>query len=382
MTDFSEAYVIGLLADVEEQVPALLDQLKEARSRAILVDGELTGLLQRLEEVKSRQKDARSACDKMTMSVNQGNMKIATLHQENAAFTKKRDDIRVEMERVVDEPGLKRKLRRQRAKLRVQIDDREAEILALRERLEGERVQVQQFEEQITADKDTMRRFSQELDGLQGQLPAPDLYTQLFSAAAARAHCRFFLDADVAAWNSELREAIGWMNELHGALKLGKYRLDRNSELLGGRARASVEALYGCICLGDEDGARELFRSVADPGLFFHQILGIFQLWCLGLYLLGEEKSLRSLLQTHRYADGLRGAYVAAFSGLANADERRLNKGIGDILRYEWEGWQDPSRCRGLGVVNLGAVAMARLARKRDLRIAVHGKTFPEALLA
>ena len=54
--------------------------------------------------------------------------------------------------------------------------------------------------------------------------------------------------------DGELREAISWVVTLHTELRKGSYRLDKNSDLVGGRAMASAEALYGAAALAKELG--------------------------------------------------------------------------------------------------------------------------------
>jgi hypothetical protein len=197
----------------------------------------------------------------------------------------------------------------------------------------------------------------------------------------AKAHCELFLERRADRWSALSREAIGYVLTLHRELRAGKYRLDQNSELVGGRSMASAEALYAAVALGDDRLAGELFGLVTDPGLFFHQIFNVFRVWCVGLYLGNRVAELRALLGLHQYSEGLRGAYVQTFLGLLARDQKRVTTGLKDLTRHEWEIWLDPSLERGAGIVNVGAVALRRLALARGLGVRVPGPTVPEILM-
>lgn len=382
MVELSEAYVLGLLTDIEASVPQLLTQLTQAKKRAAAVDAELSNLLRRLDDSQNALRQAQAQLQRASASVNDGNSQIATLHSEIAMLQKKGEDIKLEMERVRDEPALRRKLRRERAKVRVQVEDKETEIEEIKKRVEGDRASLGKADEIRNTERDRSRVLTAELDKLQSQLPSPYLYTKLAETLAARAHCNMYLDHDAVTWAKELREAIAWATELHRELRAGKYRLDRNSDLVGGRAMATAEAIYGALAIGEPDLCKELFELATDPSLFFHQIFNVFRVWCLGLYLTGQTRKLGELLRLHQFAEGLRGGYVNAFIGLLQKDKRRLAVGLKDITRHEWEIWQDPNLVRGAGVVNVGAVALGRLALDAGIAVQMPGPTVPTELLA
>lgn len=379
--ELSEAYVIGLLTELEERAPRVEEKLRRQAKRAQAVDAELSTLLIRLDKAKRSLKAAKQSAAQLGIRINEANMNIARLHRETATISQRGEDIATEMERVG--PGLShRKLRRERAKMRVQIEDREHEIKDLGTDVEGLRQALQKNETTAEQELDRTRAITVELDKLQAILPSPYLFAELFETSAGRAHCRLFVDHDSSAWSKELEDAIGWSLKLHKDLRSGKYRLDRNSELVGGRAMATAEALYGAVAIERYDLARELFATATDPGLYFHHIFNVFRVWCLGLYLAGRTKELRELLRLHQFAEGLRGGYVNAFIGLLKKDRRRLAVGLKNVTKHEWELWQDPSLVRGAGVVNLGAVALCKLALARGLPVDMPAKTVPNGVLA
>ena len=378
--ELNEAYVTGLLADLEAQVPAMRLELSRARERAAAVDAELSNLIRRLDGCKESQVAAQDTEKKAATDITERNMRIASLHQELAGLKRRSEDLKTEMERV-GEGAIQRKLRRDRAKLSVQIEDREAEIGKKRAEVEKLREALQAAETSLSLERDKGRLIVKELDKLQSQLPSPYLYTGLFDRTTARAHCCFYLDRDGIAWAREQRVAIALVSELHRELRAGKYRLDKNSDIVGGRAMATAEALFGAVAIGDLQLAIDLFELATDPGLFFHQIFNVFRVWCLGLYLEKRTTELKELLRLHQYASGLRGGYVQTFIGLMTGEAARVAFGLKAIVQHEWEIWQDPAQVRGAGVVNLGAAALARLALQRHISVRLPGDTVPQELI-
>ena len=384
MIALNEGYVIGLLADAELAVPMLEREMAEGSRRDRAVDAELSAALKRLDGSKIAVERGEQQLGKLALEVSEGNQRTASLHQEVASLKRRSEDLKTEMERVG--PGaIYQKLRRDRAKLQVQVEDRERELLALKTRIDTAREALQQADQGLVAERERMQAITRELDRLEQELPRPDLHMRLFTATAARAHCRFFLERQAPAWRRELRGAIETVVELHRALRAGKYRLDRHSDLVGGRATASAEALYAAVAIGEDGLARELFSLITDPSLYFVEIFSVFRVWCLGLYLHNQRNQLARLLQVHQWAPGLRGAYVEAFQGLLQKDARQLTTGLKNLARHEWEVWQDPRELRGAGVVNVGGLALARLARAQRVAFArsgpVAGSTIPDELL-
>jgi hypothetical protein len=379
--ELSEPYVLGLLAEAEQERPLVIKRLKDAESSAALIDGELASILEKLATNRQRRRQSKSDQDRLIASINRDNMAISACHQEVAMYSRKRDDIKTEMDRVRDEPGMNRKLRRQRAKLRVQIDERKEEVEMLRQRSESEREQLQRTQRELNDYRDQDRLWTNELDALQTQLPAPDLYVHLFYTLTTLAHTRLFLDKSADGWLQDFDAAISVMENLHQALRMGKYRLDKHSQWVGGRSNASVETLYGAVALGDVTRAKHFFEILTDSSLFFHQIFNVFRVWCLGLYLTGNHRELQKLLQTHHYASGIRGAYVASFSGLLFHKRDLLIKGLADMVRFHHSTDDHNPRARGLMVVSVDIFALVRLARKQGINITPTGPSLPSSIL-
>ena len=209
--ELTEAYALGLLADLEVSVPRLMRKLEQGRQRAATVDVELSNLLRRADQTRQAIEDGESNITRTGASITEHNMRIATLHQECAALRKRSEELKTEMERVG--PGaIHRRLRRERAKLSVQTEDREEEIGRLRAEVEEQRSRLQSIEGKLDGDRDRLRVVVQELDKMQSSLPDPYLYAEIFQARAARAHCVFFLDRNVSPWVSEMHEG----DRLHG----------------------------------------------------------------------------------------------------------------------------------------------------------------------
>jgi hypothetical protein len=380
LPELSQAYVIALCAELERRVPALRAELEASRARAARVDAELTALVGRLAAAKQKLEDLRRRQAQLAQTMSEKNSRVAQAHQESGALTKKASDIKTEMDRVG--PGqIQIRLRRERAKLLVQIEDREKEVTKLRAEVDSARHGLTDAETETSSERDRQRQVFGELDGLQAQLPRPQLYTELTLGMMAGAHCRLFLDQAMPPWTADLGRALDLVSELHKELRKGSYRLDKNSELLGGRDTATVEATYAAVAIGEQARARELFALGTDPSLFFDQIFNTFRLYCLGFYLESRTNELRSLLQRHEFSTGLRGGYVQAFAGLLAKDQAKVGAALRVIVKHEWEVWQDPKLVRGAGVVNVGATAIARLALDRGLRVVLPGPTVPELVV-
>jgi hypothetical protein len=382
MAELSDAYAIGLLADLEPLVERLDRELQDSRARAARIDTELSDLLVRLDDCTRELARVQRQSEDAAAALAIHNSRTASLHQEIAAVTRRAGEIKLEMERFdPDEPAYAR-LRRERARQLVQLEDYESDLAKIKTAVDAARGSLSSAESQTVQQKEESRRLVAELDRLQSQLPSPQLYLRLFEARAGRAHCRLLLDRDPTAWEQEMRAAITHVAELHRELRAGKYRLDKNSDVVGGRAMASAEAVYGAAALGDRALAAELFASITDASLFLDQIFNVFRVWCLGLYLAGARQELDRLLERHRYATGLRGGYAEAFLGLLGRDGRRLNAALKTISRSEWDSWQDPMSTRGAGVVSLGATALARLAIDAGVRVSLPGPTVPDDVIA
>lgn len=379
MSELSEAYCIGLLGDVEAQLPVLVREMEQARRRAEAVDAELSGLVRRLDDARIAQEDAQSRANRAAQVVGDGNAKIASVHQETASLKRRADDIKIEMDRVG--PGaIHQRLRRERARFLVQIEDREKIIAGQREIIERARAELTEAESTGESERERSRAIVKSLDALQSQLPRPRLFADLFSARAGLAHCRLFLGEDVAVWQRDVRGAIAEMQRLHSELRAGKYRLDKNSDLVGGRANESADAAYAAVAIGDYALARELFTVITDPTLFFHNIFNIYRLWALGLYLHERWPELGTLLRTHQYEGALGGAYALAFRALMERDRASLTRALAAIAQKEWQQWQNPKLTRAAGVVSFGAVAIARLARRGGIDVKPTFPTVPERL--
>lgn len=97
MIKLSPAYVTGLLADLEQEVPDLRQRLAQARARAERIDAELSVLLRRLDESKSILAKSHGRCSKATFEVSERNSQVASLHQAIASLKRKSEDIKIEM---------------------------------------------------------------------------------------------------------------------------------------------------------------------------------------------------------------------------------------------------------------------------------------------
>ena len=380
MTGPTEAYVLGVLGDVDVEIEEQRRRLELARQRSRAVDAELSRLLRRLQDERSSMERIRQEAQRLHQSLAEGNLRIASLHQEMASHRRRADDLKLEMERVG--PGaIQRRLRRERAKHLVQVEDREVQIVKLRERGDQLREAIRATEQRATESKDRLRQMLEELDRMQASLPPPDLYVRLAELELGHAHAHLWLGGELETWRSGLERAVQTVEELHRDLDAGKYRLDRNSDLLGGRTWVSGEALCAALWVGGTERASRLFELVADPELFFHEILNVFRLWVVGLLVGGRHAELMELIEHHRYDTGLREGYVEAVVGLLGRDARAFGRGLRLIAREEWAATQGAHRVRAAGLVSLGALTLARFGLERGLAVPRGLATVPERLL-
>ena len=364
--ELTAPYVLGLMFEVEREAAALEAQLSEAESRAQAIDDAFTV---NLVQFKKAQATVLSSLDEKELAarkLGELNGKMAPLHREIAIFQKRADALAVDMERSKGNEEARRAFRRARATQLVQIEDRTLVMKKLETDAAVFRQTVHTAETRLVAERDHERLVARELDTLQSQLPRPTLYVQRAENLLAQAHTKFFTERERATWLRTVRQSINQMLALHQALRSGRYRLDKNSEVLGGRSAGTAEALYGAVALGDVDLARRLFREATKPGLFFHQIFHVFRAWCLGLYLSDQRDALADLSGLHQFSQGARGGYAQVFLALLQRDPEMFARGFKNLVDGSWQIWQR-SDTPALGVVNVPALALLRLAAMQNM---------------
>lgn len=381
MRVLSEAYVLGLMAEVAERLPGAHLALSSAKERVASVEAELGASTAAHQKAAAQVRACAEKQGKYQVELGELNQAIAAAHQQTAALKRKLEELQEEMDRE-GKGQLFRRLRRERAKQLNLIDDREGKLSKLQSRVQEIRAGLGEMDGTVKRANEQLHETRSILESHQEALPAPELYNQVFELTVSQAHCEFFLDRVAAPWCESVHGAIAWVASLHSALRAGKYQLDRNSHLVAGRSTASAEAIYAAVAISDLQLARELFVLVTDPSLYFHEIFNVFRIWCVGLWLHGEVAQLKTLLHRYEFAEGLRGGYVQSFFGLIEADPAKVSLGLKEICRHELELWQDPTLNRGLGVVNVGAVALGRLALDAGLRVSIPGNTVPDVLIA
>jgi hypothetical protein len=382
--DLSQAFVVGLLAELQRRAAELRQSLAAAQGRAERLEAVLAATATRYRSAQAAVRTARESAGRAATRIADANAalvsltrEIATLEARAAGFAKAAQGVR--------EGPVLLELRRSRAELMVQATARGKRATALRLDAEQARTTLQASERDKVVHGDTLRLVEAELLRLQDELPAPQTTLQLFEATAAQAHCTFYLEGQPQPWRRAQLSCCADVLALHTALRAGRYPLEQNSEVLGGRAQATVEALYAYVALDDVAAARALFAAATDSALFFHHIDNVFLTWCLGLYVTGDHPALRSLVQLHLYAAGPRGTYAQAFAALLQGDAAAFGMALRRLVQTDWRlGRRLPQR--GLAVVNVRALALCRLAQVAGLAWesaaagADLGPTVPEAL--
>ena len=376
----SDAYVIGLASDLSAVLREKEGAIRGLREGSIEVEGVLGEVLAELVAGRESLDKLEREHGVVSRRISELNGELSALHQRSGVLQVRTEEMKKKMFIVGRSDPDYRHLRRERARLLNEGEDLAAEIAGVEAGVEGERGRLNKVDEGLAPARVRVDESEAQISHLQGKIPQPGVVVELFEIRVASLNCEFFLEGDSARWSEGLVEAVGGMVRLHRELRGGRYRIDRNSEFVGGRATATGEALYGAVVIGRKEDAGELFRLACESDLFFHDIFGVFRCWCLGLYLEERFEELRTLLAAHRFSEGLREAYVASFSALLEGDSRRLSVGLKDLLRLEWQVWLGAGERRGLGVVNFAASALMVLAREAGMTVTVDAPTIPAYL--
>lgn len=371
-------YLVGLLYTLSRRHAELTARLAPRLAAAAAAQDALDLAALALGLTQTEQQRLKGELQQQARDIGDGNGRLANLHREAAVLQRRVDTLRVTM---LAAAGIEQQqLRRSRAGVQLQlkalrgrqVQEEEALASLHAAQVAAQRVQV------LTIDR--ARQQGASLDDLQAQLPAPELYLEQFMLGAAQAHCRMALDQAPQAWRLAVLQALVPMQALHRAVHTGHYRLDQNSALLGGRHPAVAEAVYAALAAGAATEARTLFEQSCDPTRLFHHILPVFRLWCVGLSLQGRFAELLPLVRTHRYADGLRGAYANVFLALCQRDAERWPRALQRLVQLEGRlasSLPEPA----LAVICVAGLALAHWGQQAQLPLPELGPTVPLGLL-
>lgn len=380
MQTLNEAYVLGALPDVEHRISELTKCLHKQDIQHVHAEQQLDILAKELTAGKKTMKDTQSVVAKSLIELQEKNVQLSNVFQEIAGLKRRSEELKKELIRLGKDEGY-RKIRRERAKLLVQTEEKEHQAQSLESEVQALRDSRKKEETAIRLAQDQMNQLGMEMDQLQAELPDPKLLGELADSLMARAHCQMFLDRNASHWQTALRTAIDHIAALHRALKKGRYRLDKHSDLVAGRSNATSNACYGALCLDNPSLAKEIFELASDPQVFFHHIFQVFRLWCVGLYVSSRKSELEELLKMHWHAPGLRGGYVRAFAGLLTQHQDMFDKGVSTIVRQEWDQEQATHNMRGLCVINVNAIALLKMGRMQKLSTKkIQDPTIPKEL--
>ena len=375
------ARLYTVLTDMQFEVRGLKEEVRKARLRAEGIKVELSNIMGRCDVARNEILQRQQRRDLLTDRIGQGNNDMLRLHQDIAMLKVRADELLSEISRL-GQGGGDRQLRRERARLLIRIEEKQEQLQGIIPQVEQAKAELGSIEKKLSEANDRYRVVYRELDSLQNQLPSPCLFTRLFEYTAAGAHAQFQLEGDPESWRRTMQGPIVLVRDLHIDIRAGKYRLDKYSDLVGGRAFATVEAIYSALVLGKAPLALELFRLAADPELYFHHIFNVFRVWLLGLYLQGNVTGLRELLRYYRYAGGIRRAYVETMLGILDRQPALLLRGISYLVRYHWEMAQQATAVRGSGLVCVAGLGLVALARSQGLRVPFEAPSLPRSLLA
>jgi hypothetical protein len=379
MSELNEAYVVGLLADLETKLPAIGQKLTEAQNRADAVNMELLAALDKQQAARDLVGTSKAALSELAAEIGRLNQRVVGTHRDIEIFQNRANDVKRELDRAP--ASAQPALRKAYAQLQTQLSNRQKLLPRLGADIDAKRDAYIERATQLEKEADAERSLSHDFEKLQALLPNPKLYVQWFDVNLGTAHAQLYLDHNVAAWKTRAKNALEVMLQLHRDLRLGKYRLDQNSELVGGRLKATFDAMCIAIVLDDLPLAQEFFALATDPNLYFHHIFNVFRMWCVGLYITGRRRELAELLRLYQYSEDLKGAYTQCFLGLLAKNPKMLTAQLRDVARFEWKITDDMRLERSLGIVNLGAVTICKLAAVEGLNLQVTLPTVPAILI-
>ena len=377
--ELTPALAVGLLAQSEPLAAKHAQALREAQTRAKDLSHALREATARYMAHRDAMRRFKEEGQAAANVISANNTKLGRLHQQSDALRRRADELLQAFKQSTD-PMAQAQLRRSRAEVMVTLEDRQKTLKALGATVEQARAARQHAQHESFALQESERALVRELDALQAQLPEPHLFFDLFEATAACSHCNFVLDRNRNAWITQLTLAIDPVFALHGDLKAGRYRLDKNSAYVGGRALATAEAMYACVAMEKPRRAVRLFQLATDPELFFHQIFHVFRAWCLGLYLQSQHEALYELATMHQFTEGVSGAYANAFLALLQRDPLLWQHAMRSLVQGEWQASQR-HRIRGLGLVNVNAVALCQLGKRVGMPALNLGPQVPPELV-
>lgn len=397
------AFVLGLLADLERNTRTLEVELLHAQAQArphnAAFDEAREQWLGQNEQLRTLQVTGNQAARALA----DANAQAATLLQEIGNLNRKSEDIRLRMQALAADSEDYRRQRRARAAIGVQIEDRQKELAKHQSASQAERGKLEAAHKASLAEGDAARATRANLKTLQALQPPASLHLDLFAQRASQAHAHVTLEAhdmvalrpnlrpgqsarlgpppsalaSKEAWKQRMLTASAHITGLYQGLEAGRYAIEGAASWAGGRSVAVSESLYAMVALGELEGAIDLFSLSSAKDGFFHHIFQTFRGGCLGLFLVGRHSELAEALRLHQDAQGIRGAYVQAYSALLYGDEAMFHDALMAITVAEWRQWR-MTPTPGLGLVNVTVLGLAELSRLRGFAMpAQFGPTIP-----
>ncbi len=374
------AYAVGLGAQLRRQEAALRQKLAGAGARALSLQPQLQKVMGELAAAKAAEAQRRARAFAAATEVADQNAKLAALTRELGALRRRVEQLSEALNKAVALDA-QLALRAQRGAVLVQISGRQKLLEAAQAAAATARQIVATARHETAPATDRQAALQLELSRLSAELPRPATRLRLAEVLLAAAHARFVVDQEAPAWRREVAAACVLVVAVHDDLLAGRYVAEGHGEVLAGRAHATLQALQAQVALQRWGEARALFASASRPEWFFHHIFNVFVFWCFGLYLGEERQRLAELLAVHEHSLGLRGAYARAFVALLRRDAPLFSLSLRQLLQAEWEAWRQLPQ-KGLGLINLGGLALVRLAATAQLpwEEADVGLTLPLAL--
>jgi len=381
MHELCTGYVLNLLAEVDRELPQIEQELEAGWAQARSTDNQFQEIGATLRMLGDKIAQAGGMIRDFGLNLAGKTQQVGSTVRDRDVLQKKLDFVSAEFQRAKLARQDYKLLRRQRAKIRNRMTDLNERIETLHRESDDLRNQRDSLVEMRKVLQIQEEDFRAQVGVLHRSYPSALKRLRQAELAMGKAHCDFYVDKDVMAWRRSLEEVIDGVLRFHQDLRSGRYDLEANSQVIGGRVAISSDAIFACLCLGEKKKAIQLFREIVAPNLPFFEIFNVYRTWLLGHYLEGNADALQSMLASEQFSEGIREAYARTFHGLVQKNGALLRLGLRDICAHEWSFYRRAQVCRGRGVISLTGVAIARLAIENQVAVELPGPTVPPALV-
>jgi len=103
MSELNEAYVVGLLADLEIKLPAIGQKLSEAQKRSDAVNAELLSTLEKRQAAHDKVLASKATLSDLAAQIGQINQRVVGTHRDIEIFQNRANDVKRELDRATQQ---------------------------------------------------------------------------------------------------------------------------------------------------------------------------------------------------------------------------------------------------------------------------------------